>query len=207
MRKMLLTAAAIVSLGAATPALAQDANAGANEAFGGSAGAAAGATAGFFIGGPVGAVIGGFTGAAIGASAAVPKTSVTYVETHPVQPVYLNGPVSVGTEVDNSVQIYPINGDPDHGYFYANGRAYIISMDNRKVLASPGYVVPRSARDYAMNHHSVTVTVNGPVQPGYTMGSDVRLGRVPDSSYSYVYINGQPALVDNYSRQVVWIGQ
>jgi hypothetical protein len=205
MRKLLLASVAVLALGAA-PALAQSDNSNAGAAIGGSAGAAAGATAGFFLGGPVGAVIGGFTGAALGASAAVPKTSVTYVETHPVQPVYLDGPVSVGTAVNKTVDVYPIDGDSDHGYFYANGRAYIVSLNDRKVIASPGYVVPRQDRDYVLAHKSDTVTIKENVSPGYKVSGGVKLGKVPDSAYSYVYINGQPALVDNDSRQVVWIG-
>jgi hypothetical protein len=200
-----MASVAVLALGAA-PALAQSDNSNADAAIGGSAGAAAGATAGFFLGGPIGAVIGGFTGAALGASAAVPKTSVTYVETHPVEPVLLDGPVDVGTQVNTSVDVYPIEGDADHGYFYANGRAYIVTLTDRKVIASPGYVVPRRDRDYVLAHRNATVTIHEDVSPGYTLGSDVKLGRVPDSAYSYVYINGEPALVDNYSRQVVWIG-
>jgi hypothetical protein len=114
MRNLLLASVAVLSLGAASPVLAQS-NASADDAFGGGAGAAAGATAGFFLGGPIGAVIGGFTGAALGASAAVPKSTVTYVETHPVEPVYLQSSLTIGDRLGPDVKIYTVPDSEDYG--------------------------------------------------------------------------------------------
>lgn len=205
MRKLLLASVAILSLGSTLPALAQDSGVGAAVA--GSAGGAAGATAGFLLGGPVGAVIGGFTGAVLGASAGVSASSVRYVETHPVEPVYLDGAIEIGYVLPADVTIYPIAGDPDYGYVYANDRAYIVSLGDRVVVQSPGYVVTSQVRDYALNHPTASITLEGDIRPGYHMAGDIKLGRVPDSAYSYVYINGHPALVDNATHVVVWIGQ
>jgi len=90
MRKILLAGAALLSLGAALPAYAQTVRTDIAPA----AGATTGATLGFLFGGPIGAVIGGFSGAAIGT--AVDNADVTYVGTHPVEQVYINGDIGVG---------------------------------------------------------------------------------------------------------------
>lgn len=205
MRNLLLATTAILALGAASPVLAQSSSG--EAAFGGGAGAAAGATAGFFLGGPIGAVIGGFTGAALGASATVPDTTVTYVSTHPVQPVYISGPIDIGARVGPDIRVYAVPSDPDYGYFYANDRAYIVDLASSEIVQSPGYVVPRRAVEYAQANPTTTITINAQPAPGYQLGPDVKLGRVPDSALEYVYINDQPALVDRYTRTIVWIGE
>jgi hypothetical protein len=131
MRKLLLAGAAILALGAVSPALADDAA----TAVGGTAGATTGATAGFFLGGPIGAVIGGAVGAGIGAG------------------------------------------------------------------------VSNSAIDYAREHHEASVSFDGTLRPGYHVRHSVHLYPVPsDDHYSYVYVNGQPALIDNRNDTVVWVG-
>lgn len=210
MRKLLLASVAILSLGAAAPAIAQSSmqsqqNAGA--VVGGSAGAATGATAGFFVGGPVGAVVGGFAGALLGGEAGVSAATVNYVETHPVRPVYLSGPISIGTRLNKTVNIYAIKGDPAHGYIYANGRAYVVDLHNRKVLMSPGYTIPKGAVSYASKHRGHTVTIKGDVAPGYRFKRPMKYGQIPnDSAYAYVYVNGHPALVDTQTNTIVWVG-
>ncbi|MDB5560653.1 MAG: hypothetical protein JWN11_71 [Hyphomicrobiales bacterium] len=211
MRKFLLASAAILTLAAASPALAQSkasADAAVGGTVGGTAGGAAGATAGFFLGGPVGAVIGGFTGALIGSEAGVSTTTVDYVERNPVEPVYLDGPVDVGTSLSADVNLYPIQGDPDHGYIYANGRAYVVNMSDRRVVLSPGYAIPRRTVDYVTKNKSTSVTLKGDIVPGYKVSGDVQLAQIPDDrAYSYVYINDRPALVDNHTHVVVWVGE
>lgn len=131
MRKLLLAGAALLTLGAITPALADESAA----AAGGTAGAATGATAGFFIAGPVGAVVGGVLGAGVGAG------------------------------------------------------------------------VSDSAIDYARHHRVASITYEGDIHPGYRVAHGVKLYAVPsDEHYSYVYVNDQPALIDNRTDTVVWIG-
>ena len=109
MRKILLAGAALLSLGAALPAYAQTVRTDIAPA----AGATTGATLGFLFGGPIGAVIGGFSGAAIGT--AVDNADVTYVGTHPVEQVYINGDIGVGykglnvlesTELRDGIKVY-----------------------------------------------------------------------------------------------------
>jgi hypothetical protein len=201
MRKLILAGAAVLALGVASPALADSAA----VAAGGTIGATTGATAGFFLGGPIGAVIGGFTGAALGAS--VSDASVDYVDRHPVEPIYLEGSLDVGTRLGSDVTIYPIEGDAHNGYIYANGRAYIVDLGTRAIVQSPGYYVPRRAVEYARGHRVASVAVEGNVAPGFRVGADVKVRRVPhDSAYSYVYLNDRPALIDNRTNLVVWVG-
>lgn len=211
MRKFLLASAAILALGAASPVLAQSTAAeqsDAGAAIGGSAGAATGATAGFFVGGPIGAVVGGFAGAILGASAGVSAASVNYVSTHPVQPVYLDGPVDVGTKLNSSVEIYPVQNDAAHGYFYANGRAYIVDAKTRTVVMSPGYIIPQADVTYARSHRRDSISIKADIRPGYRFDKPPEYGQLPDNSaYSYVYVNDQPALVDNRTNTIVWVGQ
>ena len=203
MRKLMLASAAILVLGAASPALASDAGA----AAGGSVGGATGATAGFFIGGPVGAVIGGFTGAVLGASAGVSATSVDYVDRHPVTPVSLDASVGVGDQIGTDITVYPIAGDPEHGYIYANGRAFIVTLSDRTIVQSPGYYVPKQSMDYARNNPTASIAIDDDVVPGYKLHSSVKLGALPgNDTYSYVYINNRPAMIDTRSHVVVWIG-
>jgi len=200
MRKILLAGAALLSLGAALPAYAQTVRTDIAPA----AGATTGATLGFLFGGPIGAVIGGCSGAAIGT--AVDNADVTYVGTHPVEQVYINGDIGVGYKVGSHIKLHDIDGDPAHGYFYANNRVWIVDRSTGEVVYSPGFTVNNKAVAYIKAHPSTSITVSGDVAPGFKLASNVKLHTVPDyAGYGYVYIGGKPALVDMGSRTVVWV--
>jgi hypothetical protein len=131
MRKLVLASAAVLALGIAGPALADDAA----TAVGGAGGAATGATAGFFIAGPIGAVVGGVIGAGVGAG------------------------------------------------------------------------ISNSTIDYARDLREASIAYDGDLKPGYRVGQGVHMYRVPrDDRYSYVYVNNEPALIDNRNNTVVWVG-
>ena len=201
MRKILLAGAAILTLSAATlPAYAQDAAAGAGAAVG----ATTGGTIGFFLGGPVGAIIGGFSGAVIGGT--VSEAAVSYAGNHPVDPVYIDTDLDVGVKVSSDVKLYPIEGDDELSYFYANGRVWIVSNASGEIVASPGYAIPESAVAYVKANPTASVTISGSVEPGFTVDADVDLVDVPDArGYAYFYVDDRPALVDVRSRTVIWI--
>jgi uncharacterized protein YraI len=96
------------------------------------AGGGAGIIAGALIGGPVGAVIGGIVGA--GAGAAIPDTRyITYVQTNPVDTVYLDGEVVVGAGIPEPVTLYPIP-DSVYSYIYVNGVPVLVETPTRKVV-------------------------------------------------------------------------
>jgi hypothetical protein len=201
MRKILLASVAILSLSAAVPAFAQDASAGAGGA---AVGAATGGTIGFFLGGPVGAIIGGFSGAVIGGT--VSEAAVAYAGNNPVDPVYVDTDLDVGVKVGSDIKLYPIEGDDELSYFYANGRVWIVSNASGEIVASPGYAIPESAVTYVKANPTASVTISGSVEPGFKVDADVALVDVPDArGYAYFYVDDRPALVDARSRTVIWI--
>lgn len=140
MKRLLLASVAVLTLGIGS-AVAQSSDT--KAAVGGTAGGVSGAVAGGLIFGPIGAVIGGFTGAVIGASA-VSDTSVEYVRMHPTEPVLIEGNLDVGYVVPEEVELFVIDGDPDHGYFYTNDRVWFVKLSDRTVVYSPGVVVAQN---------------------------------------------------------------
>jgi len=202
MRKLLLAGVAVLALGAAAPAIAQDSNA---AGAGAAAGATAGGTLGFIFGGPIGAIIGGFSGAVIGSGVA--DATITYAGTHPVDVVYVADNLDVGYKVTGSLKVYPVEGDSAHGYFYANNRVWIVDMGTGEIVASPGFVVPEKAVAFVKANPTASITFTGDLTAGVKLGSDVKLTAVPDvTGYGYVYIGDRPALVDTSSHIVVWVG-
>lgn len=126
MRKILLIGAAVAALAVATPSMADDRG----IVVGGTAGAWTGGTIGFLLGGPIGAVIGGSTGAAIGAGVG------DEVGDHRRGggQVYVDGAYRIGDVVDDSIRLRPIRGEPDFGYFRAEGEVYIVDLDSGEIV-------------------------------------------------------------------------
>ncbi|WP_052732019.1 DUF1236 domain-containing protein [Devosia geojensis] len=202
MKKLLVASMAILALGTA-PSLAQSDG---GAALGGGAGGATGAGVGFLLGGPIGAAIGGFAGAVIGAEAGIEATTIEYAAVHPVEPVILDAPVSVGYVVPADVTIYPVEGDPRYSYIYINNRIWIVDNETRTLVHSPGYLVTQSTADFAVANPVTSFAVEGDVVAGYVVPEDVELVAIPqDPAYSYVYLNDRPVLVENASRTVVWV--
>lgn len=204
MKKLLMASVAVLSLAMVAPSMAQgEADEGA--LVGGAAGGAGGAAVGFVVGGPIGAVIGGFAGATIGGAAGVEASTVEYAGANPVEPIILEG-ADVGVVLPPEVTIYPVEGDPQFGYIYANNRVWIVNLESRALVQSPGYLIPQTSADFAIANPVDPVGVTGDVVVGYVVPDDVELVAVPeDPAYSYIYVDGRPALVDNSSRTIVWI--
>ena len=203
MRKLLLVGVALASLGAAMPAFAQSDSG--KAVVGATAGGATGGTIGFLLGGPIGAIVGGWAGAVIGGEAAVDEASIRFAGEHPVDVVYLDD-VSVGTVVGADVTIHPIEGDQKFGYIYANNRVYIIDLETREVVQSPGFVIPNDTVAFVEANPTASISVDGDIGPGFELSADVALADIPDSrTYKYVYINDRPVLVDASTRTVVWV--
>jgi len=104
---------------------------------GATAGMATGAVAGAIIGGPIGAVVGGVAGAATGGiagSVVEPTPEVTtYVRSHQVDPVYLDGEVVVGATLPPEVEVYEVP-DYQYRYVYVNGVPALVEPDSRRVV-------------------------------------------------------------------------
>jgi hypothetical protein len=213
MKKILLASVAALSLAAAVPAFAQDqvvgvesgSNAEAGAVIGATGGATTGAVVGGLLGGPIGAVIGGFAGATIGAEAGIETASVDYVVANPVEPIYFDGNADIGFVVPAEVNVYPIQTDPAHGYIYANDRVWIVDLETRTLVYSPGYLVPQTAADFAVANPVTSFEAQGDVVVGYVLPDGTEISTIPDSHYGYVYLNDRPALVDANSRTVIWV--
>jgi outer membrane lipoprotein SlyB len=202
MRKLLLASVALLTLSAAAPAIAQDGDAAAGA--GAVVGGTTGGTIGFILGGPIGAIIGGFSGAVIGGT--VSEAAVEYAGNHPVDQVYLDTDLDVGVKVSSDVTLYPIEGDDQLSYFYANGRVWIVATSSGEIVASPGYVIPETAVAYVKANPTASITIDGDVAPGFVVDADVEVAYVPDArGYAYFYVDDRPALVDARSRTVIWI--
>lgn len=160
MKKLLIASLAVIAM--ASPAFAQDADADADggAAVGGAAGGAAGAVAGGLIFGPIGAVIGGFTGAVIGAEAGVEASTIEFARLNPTEPVAIEGDIDVGFVVPAEVTIHEVEGDDQFGYFYTEDRLWIVNLEDRTVVYSPGTVVAAEGDVDADAEVSVEVEAN-----------------------------------------------
>lgn len=211
MKNLLMASVAALSLACAMPAFAQDkvvgveTNAEAGAVIGATGGGTTGAVIGGLLGGPIGAVIGGFAGATIGAEAGIATSSVDYVVAHPVEPIYFDGTADLGFVLPADVAIYPIEGDPAYGYIYANDRVWIVDLQTRALVQSPGYLVPQAAADFALANPVTAFEAQGDVVVGYVLPDGSEIATIPESRYGYVYFGDRPALVDTSSRTVVWI--
>ncbi|NGP16929.1 DUF1236 domain-containing protein [Devosia aurantiaca] len=117
----------------------------------------------------------------------------------------ISGDVAVGYVVPQDVTIYPVEGDDQYGYIYANGRVWIVDNNTRALVQSPGYLVSQSSADFAIANPIDPIEAQGDVVVGYVLPEGATITPVPnDSYYGYVYINGRPALVDTSSRTVVY---
>lgn len=224
MRNILLTSATLAALLAAGPALAQESpaqppNAPAAETgvdadttsstavdTGVAVGGTAGAVTGAIVGGPVGAVIGGFAGAMLGTAAAVPEPAVQYVVAHPVAPVAVDGGVSAGVILPETVTLSPIPDYPDYAYVYVDGRPVLVRAESREVVYSPGYVVAPQTLTFVEANPLDPVVIDGGVAVGAALPAGVQLVEIPgDPAYAYVYTDTGPVLVNKSSRTVVWV--
>lgn len=64
---------------------------------------------------------------------------------------------------------------------------------------------PPSVRTYIGEHTLEPVYLEGEVVTGSVLPEDVVLGEIPDYDYRYVYVNGQPALIDPQTRRIVYV--
>ncbi|BCH28130.1 hypothetical protein MesoLjLc_00600 [Mesorhizobium sp. L-8-10] len=169
-------------------------------------GGTAGAVTGAVVAGPVGAVVGGFAGAMLGSATAVPDPAVDYVVAHPTRQVVIEGGVRPGVVVPAAVAVTPIPEYPQFGYFYSEGRPVVVSLENREMLYSPGYVVRDEAIGYVRANPSDPVVIERGATVGTIVPETVQLVEIPaDPAYGYVYTDEGPVVVNRGSRTVVWV--
>jgi len=64
---------------------------------------------------------------------------------------------------------------------------------------------PPAVQTYVVQNPVDPVYLNGEVVVGAGVPDTVKLVEVPDSQYDYVYVNGQPVLVDPGTRRIVYV--
>jgi hypothetical protein len=60
-------------------------------------------------------------------------------------------------------------------------------------------------RTYVMEHRTESVVVDGNVAVGTQLPATAQIQTIPESPYSYVYVDERPVLVEPQSRQIVHI--
>lgn len=83
-------------------------------------------------GGPIGAVADGVTGVVSGALDP-PREVDTYVESNPVDPVYLDGEVAVGATLPETVELRPVP-DYEYRYVYVNRQPVLVEPRTRRIV-------------------------------------------------------------------------
>ncbi|WP_127143315.1 DUF1236 domain-containing protein [Pelagibacterium montanilacus] len=73
--------------------------------------------------------------------------------------------------------------------------------------ATTGVVIdpPESARTYVTSNPMDPVYLEGEVVVGAQVPDTVTVESIPDYDYDYVYVNGQPVLIERESRQIVYV--
>ena len=64
----------------------------------------------------------------------VPETNVAYVEGNPLDPVVIQGGVSVGAVVPADVQLVEIPSDPAYAYVYTDTGPVLVNRSSRTVV-------------------------------------------------------------------------
>lgn len=97
------------------------------------AGGTAGAVIGALVAGPFGAAVGAVIGMGAGGAATPSETTVTYVRENPVDYVYLDGEVVVGSGLPEGVMLQPVP-ESEYHYAYVNGVPVIVESTERRVV-------------------------------------------------------------------------
>ena len=64
---------------------------------------------------------------------------------------------------------------------------------------------PETARTYVADNPMDPVYLEGEVVVGAQVPQEVAVQTIPDYEYEYVYINGQPVLIEPGSREIVYV--
>jgi uncharacterized protein YraI len=85
--------------------------------------------------------------------------------------------------------------------------AVVGGMIGASAGATAGAVIdpPETAIAYVRSNPTETVYLDGEVVVGAAVPETVSLAPIPDYSYQYVWVNGQAALIDPASRQIVYV--
>lgn len=81
------------------------------------------------------------------------------------------------------------------------GTAGVVAGGTTGTLVDP----PERVREYVTNNQLDPVYLEGEVVVGAGLPETLTLQEIPDYEYRYVYVNGQPVLVDSGTRRIVYV--
>ena len=64
----------------------------------------------------------------------ISETTITYIERNPVDPVVIDGELSAGMVVPDSVSIVEVPDAPTYGYIYVQDRPVLVDRESRQVI-------------------------------------------------------------------------
>lgn len=103
------------------------------EATSAAVGAGWGAIAGTLIAGPAGGAVGAILTTPVAVSADPGEQTVAYVQSNPVEPVYLDGELMVGAGIPQDIQVYTIP-DSEFAYLNVNGVPVLVETEGRQIV-------------------------------------------------------------------------
>lgn len=62
-----------------------------------------------------------------------------------------------------------------------------------------------ATRTYIIENRTESVVIDGDTTVGTVLPQDVQVQAIPDSEYSYVYVNDRPVLVEPATRRVIYV--
>ncbi|MBB2970806.1 DUF1236 domain-containing protein [Mesorhizobium sp. RMAD-H1] len=66
--------------------------------------------------------------------------------------------------------------------------------------------VPPPVREYVIEHPVDPVVIEGEISEGYVVPEDIQLQPVPEApQYGYIYVNGEPVIVELDNRRVIYL--
>ncbi|GAB1582176.1 DUF1236 domain-containing protein [Phyllobacterium phragmitis] len=66
--------------------------------------------------------------------------------------------------------------------------------------------VPPPVREYVIAHPVDPVVIEGELSEGYVVPEDIQLQPVPEApQYGYIYVNGEPVIVELDNRRVIYL--
>ena len=107
----------------------------ADQSTGAVVGATLGALTAVAVGGPIGGIVaGGILGGAAGSASVEPTTeTVTYIQTNPVETIYLDGEVVLGAGVPTAVTTYELP-QPELRYASINGQTVLVDAQTGAIV-------------------------------------------------------------------------
>ncbi|MEO5755661.1 MAG: DUF1236 domain-containing protein [Mesorhizobium sp.] len=105
------------------------------------------------------------------------------------------------TQRPHGSRVTVVTPPADSGDYPGNYTGAIVSGEPIDAIDRP----PAEVRTYISKHQVDPVYLDGEVVTGATLPDAVELREIPDYNYRYVYVSGQPALIDPQTRRIMYV--